>query len=192
MIISGYQCSDIEIREMKRHGVRPEEIRVAQPWQQTSTYGDQMKAAGQRMSVNCLPCKNCSYTTRTRRGHCTNCHPQSFAHENRHGADGWVYLAVSKKHGKAKVGVTDNIDRRQSSLTDQAYAGCSDWLIVRKHLCKTDAGRLEDRLIKEIGRGKSPSGEAYRGDVNYSREAFNVDPFEAVKRWDETLRRLGK
>lgn len=77
-------------------------------------------------------CRKAGHRLRTRSNHCAQCNPAALAFQRRHRTKGFVYIAGSLTGRVVKIGGTESIRARFESLRSSAYAGLSDWELLRR------------------------------------------------------------
>lgn len=87
-------------------------------------------------------CQKGGHRLRTWNHHCIQCSPAGLAFQGRWKMPGCVYIAVSEKTRRVKIGGAKSIARRESTLRNQSYGGASDWVMVG-HVQVDEYGRVE-------------------------------------------------
>jgi hypothetical protein len=108
----------------------------------SARYKREMKELGKEVAIGVTPCQKLGHTMRTRYGHCAQCNTHAFAYMRRYSETAYVYIAKSEHKKLLKIGVTNDIYRRESSLNSLGYGGTNDWRMRYETFCEK-AGRVE-------------------------------------------------
>ena len=108
----------------------------------SARYKREMKELGKEVAIGVTPCQMLGHTMRTRSGHCAQCNTATFAFRRRYSKTAYVYIAKSEHKKLLKIGFTNHIYRRESSLNSLGYGGANDWRIRYEAFCEK-AGRVE-------------------------------------------------
>ena len=142
---------------------------------QRDTYG---KSIGKLFMVGSR-CKRGWHRLRARSGHCIQCNTDKIAFIKRHYEYGRVYIAGSLETELLKIGCTASFDVRDRRLSDETYAGATDWEILfwvtgpKQGVIETRTHRLLDyyRTYRRYHDGKSS---------HVAQEAFSC-PYSVAK-----------
>jgi hypothetical protein len=113
---------------IKRHKLDKSMLFDANKNQISSVYG-QMKKLGKQFAYNTIPCYQ-GHTYRDRKNHCLICETSRITFQLRNSSEGFVYIAGSVRKRMMKIGVTDKVFNRESSLNKSGYADTDDWKIL--------------------------------------------------------------
>jgi hypothetical protein len=75
-------------------------------------------------------CRAIGHRIRTRGGHCAQCNPANIGFTERETANGYVYIAGSRRGRFIKIGATRDVAQRERQLRTERYGGASDWLVL--------------------------------------------------------------
>lgn len=133
------------------------------------------------------PCEKAGHRLRTRSGHCAQCDTRKIAFQSRYSQIGYVYIAGSMLKKVIKVGTTESIAGRQSSLRKEGYAGCHDWTILA-HVKVANCGRLEQRTLQLLDEYKNIESYLKDGKEQYAWEAFRCSFTVAKNALDDAMK----
>ena len=77
-----------------------------------------------------------------------------------------------------KIGVTDNVVKREFSLNETNYGSINDWKVLHSHLIKK-AGQVEAQIQKELSDYRVIRKFLKDNKIVYSSEIFNCTLEEA-------------
>ena len=140
----------------------------------------QMKSLDMRFAYGVTPCRRMGHTLRSRSGHCIQCDTSDIAFMNRHYEEGYVYVSSSLKKNFLKIGCTSNIQKRESSMNYNLYAGTNDWENVFSVKSK-NAGKLEFDTHKQLSQFYFPVDYHRNGVIVTCREIFKCEKNLAIE-----------
>lgn len=163
--------TDDEVSFLKKHG-----ISVCDLFDGTGMNSKQikepMKSLGFVVAFNSVHCKKNGHRLRLRNGHCLQCKPEGLSYYKRFYEPAFLYIAVSCSKGLVKVGITNNIKRRQSTLRSYKYGGVDDWSI-RKSEYVDNAGTFESSIHRALSKYIKKDAVYTRNGIDIvSREVF--------------------
>jgi hypothetical protein len=127
------------------------------------------KAAGRRIILCSGTCGG-GHRLKTRSGHCPVCKPACLAYQIRHFATAYVYIARSPSTDLLKIGVTDDVKQRETTLNyEEAHGGLRDWKVLFSVKVE-NAGVIERKAIRSL--------ESYKVVRSYVK---NVKPQTATE-----------
>lgn len=132
------------------------------------------KSTQYKFALNVSPCKKYKHRLKNASGHCIQCNPSYLRYEQRYTESAFVYVAAPNGSSKiCKVGMTNNIENRQRTLTSDGYAGESNWEIIFS-IFVDDAGRIENLTQKALSIHKDSA--RYKG-VKDNRDQESIELF---------------
>ena len=172
------QCGDYYLTTSQRQFLEKHQIYVKQVFDvfglQKKNYQQKMNAIDKIIGVGANPCRAFGHTLKMLSGHCPQCNTHHIEFTLRWFDNKFVYLAFSQKTRLIKIGVTDNIIKRELSLNDTNYGNINDWKILKSNLFKK-AGQVEAAIQKELIRHRVYRKFIKDYKVVYSSEIFNCD-----------------
>ena len=106
-------------------------------------YKEVMKELGMTIAIGLNPCKARErHTLKDKHGHCVQCKPVNLAFQKRYNESGFIYIARSESLKLIKIGTAKDTVKREYSLNNFGYGGCSDWKIMFTEQCNKH-GRIE-------------------------------------------------
>jgi len=145
-----------------------------------SSYQKVMKDLGMLVAIGVTPCKKAGHTIRTRKGHCAQCGTHNIAFTRRFEENNTLYVASSASHNVVKVGVTNNIRQRETSLNSTGYGGIRDWNIEFHFACK-QAGRMEHRIHAALSFCRIARSYRKEGTLVDCQELFSCSVAQAIE-----------
>lgn len=147
------------------------------------------KSAAKAMGANFVvgnPCRRVGHRLRTRAGHCIQCDPSKINYQLRHSSPGAIYVANSSTMNLIKIGITTDIDNRESTLRAEGYAGTNDWVIT--YWRDTDnAGAIEQQVFRILRRFRTRARYLKGGAPQTAIELFSCPTENAKTAIDEVL-----
>jgi len=150
-------------------------------------YRSQMKSLDMRFAYGVTPCGKMGHTLRSRAGHCIQCDTSQIAFMNRHSEEGYVYVSISLKEKFLKIGCTNNIQNRESSMNSNSYAGTDDWETIFSVKTK-NAGKIEFDTHKQLSQFYFPVDYYRNGVVVTCREIFKCEKKFAIEKIKKLIR----
>lgn len=153
-----------ELAFLRQHRIPASEIFHAEglPKKRYRLMMDELDAI---LVTGAAPCKAAGHTIRTKSGHCAQCDTSRIAFQRRYRANGFVYVAWSRRLDLVKVGSSLDPDQRIASLSQSGYGGATDWRLVRQFWC-SQAGSVEFHAHAQL--------ESKLEEVNYYRDGVEV------------------
>tara|TARA_R110002124_G_C8884884_1_gene508725 strand:+ start:660 stop:1265 length:606 start_codon:yes stop_codon:yes gene_type:complete len=139
----------------------------------------EMTRLGKRIQIK-SPCEKANHRLKGKYGHCVQCNPAILAYQGRKHATLHIYIAGSKQGKLIKIGTSEDAHRRVNDVSKEAYAGCSDWVLLLL-LEIFDAGACETRAHRRLSRYQSQIEYEKGGDKQVSRESFSC-PYTVAAR----------
>ena len=126
------------------------------------------------------PCAKGGHRLRTRAGHCAQCNPANLGYQARHTEKSAVYVAYSAVNKISKIGVSNEIEIRESKINRDGYAGATDWEVLFS-IVVNEAGRVETAAQVKLARYLiNTIYQKDRSKDQMSKEAFACGPLRAV------------
>jgi hypothetical protein len=108
------------------------------------------------------------------------CKPACLAYQNRHSATGYVYIACSPSTGLLKIGTTDDVTQRATTLNyKEAYGGLRDWKVVFSVKVE-NAGAVERNAIGSLESCKVVRSYLKNGQPQTAQELIAADFGQAL------------
>lgn len=159
-----------ELRFLVAHKIHFENLYDARGQAPTS-WNEEAKALGCDFGLS-EPCYR-GHRLRDRKGHCIQCATSNIAYMRRASANGFVYIAASKKGQIYKVGSTIDFKQRVQALRRDKYAGLDDWKIIC--VCRVkNSGRIEFEIHKKLTEYKELRTYEVSGKKVTATEAFKA------------------
>lgn len=124
-------------------------------------------------------CQRGGHRLRTRANHCIQCDTRKIAFMRRHYKPSNVYLAWSPSARLCKIGVADDVKRRQRMLRSEAYGGIKDWT-AKLAVGTEEAGAIEMRVQARLEPYVVTGEYKKDGRRQAARELFQCDVYEAA------------
>lgn len=149
-------------------------------------YRSAMKEAGCELAAGATKCGKCGPSLRDTHGRCVMCNTKALGIHRRHRKVGYVYIAFSNSTGLAKVGSSENIQRRAAQINLLAYGGASDWEMLKsQELDEAQAFECEIHALLEPYRVESTY--IHEGQITACRELFECTFVVASKAFKKAL-----
>lgn len=116
-----------ELKFLKSQRLSAADVYDGRMYSSAKDRGHYAKTKGKLLVLRDPTHSRCGHRLTTRAGHCVKCDTSKIAYARRHDEPAFVYIAGSRQLTMIKIGITQDIDRRKSSLNGQAYAGAKDW-----------------------------------------------------------------
>ncbi len=166
-----------EIEFLSKYGLTQKDVYDAR-YSPSDLWKERMRELNKSVALG-VKCKY-GHRLRTRSGHCIVCDPAKFGFWLRHRKPGYVYLAASKSAKLVKIGQSDDVQMRNASLNQYAYANASDWEMLTYFYIDA-SGKIESEIHGKL--------KAYQVYVDYfkgneeqlAREAFACHPEKALQ-----------
>ncbi len=146
-----------------------------------------MKELEKDIALGTSPCKKAGHTLKTRAGHCIQCDPARIAFQRRHSQSGWIYVAGSLSKRLIKIGMTSDVQKRESTLRSQQYGGSSDWKVIYSAKLEKNSGQAEFEIHSILQNYFFPAAFIKSGKQISCYEIFNCNYETAKKAVDEVL-----
>lgn len=146
----------------------------------TSAYKARMKELDMWLAYGVTPCGAAGHTLRSRAGHCVQCATHNIAFLRRYDEEGLVYVARSSRAGLSKVGTTNDLDTRESSLCRLSYGGANDWRMQFYQRC-AKAGRVEFEVHRRLAAKRVARSYEREGEIVDCQELFDCSVEEATQ-----------
>jgi hypothetical protein len=105
------------------------------------------------------------------RGRCVQCQPNLLNRTHRWIDDGFVYLAESKAVKLIKLGVCQDLTKREKTLNGHTWAGTDDWT-MRTYHWTIAAGMFEHAVGKRLERFKAVTSYFRYGRATSTKEVY--------------------
>ena len=138
-----------------------------------------MRNLNMLVAIGVSPCKKNGHRVRTRAGHCAQCNTHALAFLKRFEEENYIYIAVSKRSGFLKIGVTGDLEDRESALNQSGYGEISDWKITHSLYCD-NAGEVEHRAHDLLSEYRVSRSFEKEGSLVDCREIFNCSRNKAI------------
>lgn len=163
--------SDSEIRFLEHHGFKSEDVFDAR-YMSAEDAKEEAKRLGKKFIVGPKACDEAGHRLRTRSRHCIQCKPSRISHGTRFQKYGYVYIAGSLSKKLIKVGFTEDINHRRSTLNSERQASADDWCLLL-HFKTEQAGRIESEIQKLLKSYASPQTYSKQGKTQIAKEVFS-------------------
>ena len=170
------QCGECYLTDaqkvfLNKHHIYPKQVYDICGMQKKS-YQQQMTAVDKIIGAGANPCRSSGHTLKMLSGHCPQCNTHHIEFTLRWFDDKFVYLAFSNKTQLIKIGVADNIIKREFSLNETNYGSINDWKILDSQLIKK-AGQVEAQIQKELSENRVFRKFWKDNKIVYSSEIFD-------------------
>jgi hypothetical protein len=150
-------------------------------------YEEVMKELGMTIAIGVNPCRAIErHTLKDKHGHCVQCKPVNFAFQKRYNESGYIYVARSESLGLTKIGTAKDPARREYSLNNFGYGGCSDWKIIFTRQCNK-YGRIEFEAHQALMSHKVHKSYWKQDNWVDCSELFDCEVELAVKTIEDTI-----
>jgi hypothetical protein len=144
-----------------------------------ATYKLGMLREDKLVAFGVIACGKGGHTLRWRSGHCAQCNPLHRVFQERYETSQWLYLAYSRNGTFVKIGITKNINKRTTTLCDQAYGGYADWSILSA-VEASQAGEVEHEIHSALIKYRRFSGYWKNYQMQVAGELFNCSVSHAL------------
>ena len=147
------QCGEYYLTEIQKNFIKENQIYSKQVFDihgmAKKNYQQHMLSVDKIIGVGANPCRTLGHTLKMLSGHCPQCNKHHVQFTLRWFNDKYVYLAFSSEKKLIKIGITDNILKRELSLNDTNYGNINDWKIIESEFVKK-AGQVEAKIQKQL------------------------------------------
>lgn len=164
--IAHHNINEHEI--LDAHGMRPK------------NYKTLMSKMGYRLAIGVSACKKEGHTMRSANGACAMRRPANLNYRKRYRESGYVYVATTTDRSDIiKVGYTNNVADRKSTLNGERYAGYKNW-----HICFSlkvaQKGPVEDAVHKKLAAHAFTATYVTHNKNQMAKELFKCSPENAI------------
>jgi hypothetical protein len=179
-----------ELKFCELHNVDPNSVLDASGMSQ-KVYRAIMSENGWVLAAKVTPCNRGAHRLRTGGGHCAVCDPKKIRYRSRYSETGFVYLASPiSRPDIVKIGLSNDINKRKSSLNSDVYAGFTDWKI-KNSFKVNNVGAIEHEIQKKLSRYKYSTTYYTKGKLQTAQELFLCSHTLALKAIDEIIGEKG-
>ena len=152
-------------------------------------YREVMKDLGMTIAIGLNPCTARErHTLKDKYGHCVQCDTNNLAFQKRFNESGFIYVARSESLGLTKIGTAKDTAKREYSLNNFGYGGCSDWKIQFTKQCSKH-GRIEFEAHQALMPYNVHKSYWKQGNLIDCAELFDCEVELAIKTIEEIILR---